>query len=250
MLLKNGGGEFMERDRSGKIIAIVALLVGVAGLTLGFAAFSNTLTIQSKATVTPDDSVFNVAFSNENAVNKVAVTTGGVVPTKSPSTNAPAGFTASTATIANDNQGGPLVSDIDVTFTEPGQSVVYEFYVKNIGELDAFLTNINMANASGGSSFKKCAKVTEGKTEDEIATDSLVDAACEEISLTFKLNNVQYTSSTARAAFTTATQHDLSPTDSQLVQITVAYAANAPQADGDFTVSFGDIQLQYKSVAS
>ena len=39
----------MERDRSGKVIAIVALLVGVVGLTIGFAAFSNTLTIQSSA---------------------------------------------------------------------------------------------------------------------------------------------------------------------------------------------------------
>ena len=49
----------MEKDRGGRVIAIVALLVGVVGLTIGFAAFTNTLTIQSDASVTPDDSLLN-----------------------------------------------------------------------------------------------------------------------------------------------------------------------------------------------
>ena len=50
----------MEKDRSTKIIAIAALLIGIVGLSLGFAAFSNTLTISSSAEVTPDQSAFNV----------------------------------------------------------------------------------------------------------------------------------------------------------------------------------------------
>ena len=36
----------MDRDRRARVIAIAALLVGVVGLSLGFAAFSNTLTIK------------------------------------------------------------------------------------------------------------------------------------------------------------------------------------------------------------
>ena len=35
----------MERDRNSKILAIIALTVAVIGLSLGFAAFSQTLTI-------------------------------------------------------------------------------------------------------------------------------------------------------------------------------------------------------------
>ena len=35
----------MEKDRGTKVIAIVALIVAVVGLSLGFAAFSSTLTI-------------------------------------------------------------------------------------------------------------------------------------------------------------------------------------------------------------
>ena len=57
----------MERDRSAKIIAIVALCVAVVGLSIGFAAFSNNLTIKSNATVTPNQNDFDVNFSTSNS---------------------------------------------------------------------------------------------------------------------------------------------------------------------------------------
>ena len=53
----------MEKDRRARVVAIAALLVGVVGLSLGFAAFTNTLTIKSSAEVKVGDSVFNVYFS-------------------------------------------------------------------------------------------------------------------------------------------------------------------------------------------
>ena len=77
----------MERDRRARIIAIAALLLGVVGLSLGFAAFSNTLTIQSSAEVTVNSDVFNVDFSKQTA----SVVDGSVSPTLTPS-NGPSGF--------------------------------------------------------------------------------------------------------------------------------------------------------------
>ena len=50
----------MEKSRTSKIIAVVALVVAVLGLSLGFAAFSNTLTISSSATVSPDSGDFDI----------------------------------------------------------------------------------------------------------------------------------------------------------------------------------------------
>ena len=41
----------MKRERQAKWVSIIALCISVLGLTLGFAAFSNTLTISSSATV-------------------------------------------------------------------------------------------------------------------------------------------------------------------------------------------------------
>lgn len=43
------------QERSSKVIAIVALCVGVVGLSLGFAAFSAQLTVNSGATVSVDE---------------------------------------------------------------------------------------------------------------------------------------------------------------------------------------------------
>ena len=56
----------MERDRSAKIIAIVALCIAIVGLSIGFAAFSSNLTISSSANVKPDPSSFDVNFSTSN----------------------------------------------------------------------------------------------------------------------------------------------------------------------------------------
>lgn len=42
------------QERSSKVIAIVALCVGVVGLSLGFAAFTANLQVESGATYTPD----------------------------------------------------------------------------------------------------------------------------------------------------------------------------------------------------
>ena len=94
----------MEKDRGGKVIAIVALLVGVVGLTIGFAAFSNTLTIRSEAEYNPDASVFNVDFSSTSG----SVVDGNLAPkTLTPATNGPTG---ATATI--DNSGDPIITGI------------------------------------------------------------------------------------------------------------------------------------------
>ena len=50
----------MKQNKQSKLVAILALCVSVVGLTLGFAAFSNTLTISSSATVKPDQKDFKI----------------------------------------------------------------------------------------------------------------------------------------------------------------------------------------------
>ena len=67
----------MERERSGKVIAIVALLFAVAGLSLGFAAYSTTLNITSSADVKLDSDAWDVGFSTATT----AITPGTVTGT-------------------------------------------------------------------------------------------------------------------------------------------------------------------------
>jgi hypothetical protein len=224
----------MERDRRARVIAIAALLLGVVGLSLGFAAFSNTLTIESSAEVTPDEGIFNVDFSTTSA----SVQGGTVTPTLLP-TNGPAGFTGANATIDNSGTNSAQITGLHATFTAPGQSVTYSFYTKNAGELQAYLSSVTFAEVATG--------VTKTCTAKSGTTQSLVDTACNGISLTMTLDQEAFTASKARAQFTG--NHDLAVSGYEAVTVVIAYAANSGQADGDFDVEFGDITLNYSSVA-
>lgn len=222
----------MEKDRRARYIALAALLVGVIGLSLGFAAFSNTLTIKSSAEVNPDESIFNVDFSKVSNT----VTDGSVDATLNPT--GVTGFTADTATI--DNTSDPVIQGLHATFTQPGQTATYTFYTKNAGALFAYLKNVTFSNVSGESSTKVC-------TAGEGTTQSLVNAACNGISLTLTLGNEDFTSTTARSGFATANAHDLAVDGYEEVNVVISYAANSAQADGHFDVDFGDITLLYSS---
>ena len=68
----------MEKDRGTKAIAIVALLIGVVGLSVGFAAMSSTLTIESSADVAPSENDFTVQFST-SSTTIAGTTVNGVV---------------------------------------------------------------------------------------------------------------------------------------------------------------------------
>lgn len=217
----------MEKDRGTRVIAIVALVVGVVGLTIGFAAFSSTLTISSSAEVSPDSSKFNVDFTSAGTGD---ISTAAIVPTKSPNT-----ITATNGAI--DNSGDPKVTGLKATFTEPGQSATYSFWAKNIGEYTAYLNSITIANATGGDSYKKCTAKTG-------TTQSLVDSACNGISMTVQVGSETATSSSVA----TINNHSLAVNGFDPVVVTISYAAGSAQADGDFDVAFGDITLSYSSV--
>ena len=214
----------MERDRSAKIIAIVALCVAIVGLSVGFAAFSNELTINSNATVSPNASDFDVNFSTSNTSEQDGTVSG--VGTNS--------ATGENATINNSNS--PTITGLKANFTEPGQKVTYSFYAHNAGKYAAYLNNVTYANVSGKTATKVC---TAG-----VGTDAtMVEAACNGISVSVKVGNDTYTGS-----MDSITNHLLDLDAYEEVVVTIEYTSTASRADGDFEVAFGDITLTYDSV--
>ena len=213
-------------ERSSRVIAVIALCVGVVGLTLGFAAFSNSLTISSSANVTPDASTFNVDFSSVSG----SVETEDIVPVKSPES-----IEATNGSI--DNSSNPTVSGLSATFTKPGDKVTYTFYAHNAGEYDAFLNSISFNNVSSGDAPKKC--TAGGGT-----TDSLVQAACDDITLSVKVGSESETT----GSVPTISGHTLAKNKSEQIIVEIEYNAGGDRADGDFTVEFGEITLVYGSV--
>lgn len=218
----------MERDRSAKIIAIVALFVGVMGLTIGFSTFTSQLRISSSAQVTPDEGDFSVKFSKKSD----GVETGNVAGVTAPT--GVANFTADEASLVEEK-----ITGLRANFTAPGQTVTYSFYAFNDGEYDAFLKSVAYENVAGGSTTKVCRATGTGEAA---ATDAYVQAACEAINVSVKVGSATYNGSVSGI-----TTHQLSKNTGEEVVVTITYAADGARADGDFEVVFGDIGLTYNS---
>ena len=215
----------MEKNRNAQVIAIVALVVAVLCLSVGFASFSNVLNIQASANVKPDSSTLNVDFSSSID----SVTVAEITPTATPNS-----IVTTNATI--DNSADPTISNLSATFTEPGQSVVYKFYAYNAGELNAYLKSIVYANVAGSNATKVC-------TAKEGTTDALVQKACENILVKVKVGN-ELETATGKASIT---GHSLAKKTGEMITVTLEYAAGAERTDGDFSVAFGNITLNYSS---
>lgn len=114
----------MEKERGAKVIAIVALLIAVVGLTVGYAAYSSTLTINGTANVDPAS--WDVHFGYKTGTSLTAEKVGNAVETTAP-------------TLAD-----TTISGFNVTLKAPGDSVTYNFIIKNAGTLDAKLANFTM----------------------------------------------------------------------------------------------------------
>ena len=215
----------MERNKTGQVIAILALVVGVISLSIGFASFASVLNIQASANVKPDSSTMNVDFSSSAS----SVEVNDITPTATPET-----VVATAAKI--DNSSDPTIKNLSATFTEPGQKVVYEFYAYNACELNAYLKSIVYGNVTGKNLTKVCTASTG-------TTDTLVQKACEGISVKVKVGN-ELETSTGTASIT---GHALAKANGEKVTVTLEYETGASRADGDFSVAFGDITLNYSS---
>lgn len=214
----------MDRDRSTKVIAIVALCVAIFGLSVGFAAFSNDLTIKSEATVKPNASDFDVNFSSSDT----SETDGTVTATST------AGVSAQDATI--NNATAPTISGIKVEFTEPGQSAKYSFFAHNAGKYKAFLNNVTFKNAKDANANIACV-AAEGTNA------AMVASACQGISIKVKVGTTTFVEPTPNI-----TSHELPIDQYEPVEVTIEYKTGAARADGDFQVNIGDIVLTYGSV--
>jgi len=227
----------MERERGSKVIAIVALCVGIVGLSLGFAAFSSNLVINSSANVTPNAGEFSVVFTDAttgqvSAVEGVA-TTGVIASTPTVDTQANAqGATTST------------IGDLSATFNAPGQSVTWTFSTENVGKFLAYLNSVAYVNPDSASTFKVCTPGVNTTAEYVNATQEGAKGACDDIELTFAIDDTEYNATDANISSKT-----LPVGEKHTVEVTISYNKVDGQtlSDGDFSVAFGDIQIGYGS---
>lgn len=234
----------MEKSRNFKIIAVIALIVAIFGLSVGFAAFSTALNIStSQSAVRPDETTFNVSFSSSGTSFLEEDVVGQVSDNAS--------MTSTAAKIDNSNYKNPVINNLSAKFTEPGQSVTYTFYAYNGGSYDAYLKSISFLNVDGKNQNKVCAPIITDDGAGNLsssATDSLVQTACEDIKL--KVDVIGEKSESASGTIPTITSHKLGRNGYEKIVVTMKYEGDEPstRADGDFTVDFGSIVLNYGSV--
>ena len=211
----------MNDKKSYRLIIIIAIIVGIVGITVGYAAFSSNLTINPSAEVNPSSTTFNVDFSSSSS----SVATNPITPTLNVTAT---GFSATNATI--DNSTDPTISNLKATFTAPGQSATYTFYAYNAGEYIAYLNSITFTGS------KSCTPGTN-------TTQSLVTSACNGISLTVTVDG----ESPATSTVSSITGHTLARNTGEEITVVISYDQNSATADGDFTVTLPSITLNYAS---
>ncbi len=114
----------MEKERKIKVLSVAALLVAVLGLTVAFAALSQTLTINGSATV--NTATWDIHFNNlsePTLTGDAAVTTAPTIDTK-----------------------GTTIGNYALKLTKPGDSVTYTFDVVNSGTINAKITDLVKAD--------------------------------------------------------------------------------------------------------
>ena len=210
----------MEHNRQIKILSIVALVIAIVAMSLGFAAFSATLNISSSASVSPNSSDFKiriVSYDGSNIIEPISF----------------ANASGSNATIGED---GLTLSNISVNLSEPGSCVVYRFYVQNDSPYDAYLSSYERVDTDGDGNNKKCV------AESDNVNDELLLLACESISYGFDLYDVDGTKVTDNPV-----GQVLHPGEQHTIDFKVVYLDDGTLADGDFRVDFDDIKIEYST---
>lgn len=202
----------MRSGRRKQIMTLSILLVAVLVISVGFAAFSTTLKINTNAIVNPDASDFKVVFSS----SANTLETNPVNP--NPSNLGEAAII--------DNTTIPTISGISVNFEKPGDSATYTFYVRNEGQYVAFLNSITIRD-------KTC--IAEEGTSDEQA-----NYTCDNIMAT-----IGFASGATSGTWIDITGETLRPGESKPITVTIHYYGEADIPEGPVIVEFGDISMYY-----
>ena len=235
----------MEKERNGRIIAIIALVVAVAGLSLGFAAFSSYLKIDTAANVS-NNSNWNVGFSTDGT-NIEDVTTAG---TKNANESGNPGVIDVTKYTIAQHTNASLS-------TTTGSSVSYTLSILNKGALTAYLDSVNFdsvaVTCTNGSASGSVYEGVEGAGATSSGnTSTISNSDCAKmfgVSLRIGGPSGQvYTSTPA-----SVTANTIAAGGSTAVDLTVYYKddadarAVAATLDGDIIVTLGSISVVYTS---
>ena len=242
----------MKNDRKIKMLSIVALVLAITGMSLGFAAFSSTLTISSSATVTPNSDDFKVvvygAVTQEETTREDFFTTGPNMANWSSSYAVAfdtdnVGINETNAVINNANF---TVSNMSSGFTEPSYSYIdYYYLIKNEGAYGAYISIPDYLKEKylSGEHMGTC-------TAGDGATEELVQDACQSVfGSIFYVKSSDGTNISNYLVDSTEDDYLIEPNDFVLVRFAIGYEG-PERADGPFSVKFDDFKITFSTAQS
>ena len=215
----------MEKERKVKKLALVAVIVAVLGMTIAFAALSQTLTINGTANM--EEAIWEISFTGISEPIKI-----GSAKTDYPYDTATGGAKRNARKTAIVSEDLTEISDIRAILKKPGDEVRYTTDLENYGTIDAEIASIEMPSltdaqkeifdfsviytkdgkeVSVGDVLPKCSVFEDGGCVDEtnnvqpitikirykdITDASLLPEEAQSITLSYKINFVQSDSST------------------------------------------------------
>lgn len=227
----------MKRSRRVKFMTIIILFVAIVGLTMGFLAFSTTLTVIPITDVKIDTIDFKLVIygydylknSDPEKFNELSTSVSDPYRI----------IGASMANQAKIDNSMLSISNLHAKFTGPGQSVSYAFIVRNEGDMVAYLNNINFNNIIGSDLKKRCISGMGN-------TNSLVNKACEDIELSVEIKGHEYYDNKSLAG------NNIKLNKGEFFEffVHIDYKQDGSMADDNFMVNFGDILLDFSAVES
>ncbi len=228
----------MEKNRHTKMISLVAMIIAVVGLTIAYAAFTKSLNITfGTTTVNGNSANFSVKLSTA----ATGLDSGSLTPVVSD------GVTGTKATL-----GSTSITNLGATFPATGGTATYTFYAVNDGAFTAYLNSITVANVASASYAITCS-ASAGTSAAMVAT------ACANVSMTITadVDSTSALTTTATSAktgaassLTTINGHSIATTTAnprKSHKFIIQLKATSTAVDGDFTVKFGNVTLDYST---
>lgn len=224
-------------NRQHKIYIIIALVIAISSMTIGFAAFSNTLTISSSATVTPNNDDFKMVIygmKDANSAEEFNATWQLNDNYLDNNISYPAGYNIGESSQAIINNTNMSISNINAKFSDKYADVAYYFIIKNEGKYDGYLdySNIATENESVAEMYGQC-------TPEAGTTKSLVDAACTDTPL------VIYISDSTGTQFKNELNKVLIAKGEYIILLIQISYNLYNLADGPFNITYPNVELNF-----
>lgn len=213
-----------KNNKKEKNIAILAVIL-IVFVAIVFSKITGNYIAEKALLIYPNRGDFIVVFSSN--------------PTKL-ETNLVAGYPVNNMNTYGviSNNKNPKITNLSAKLTKPGDYVTYNFYIMNLGNYDAYLTDIIYNFFEGTDSFKKCSSNN--------ITDVDLKNACDSIELEVKINdgfkNVTVNNTEG------INNHILRKRTSEPISVTIKYLNNGYEINSPLDIKFSDIDIYYKLV--